>query len=201
MAAHLRIHRSRYVFRRRRSAWPTLEHLEARLVLSQLVPGGSSAAASLTPAAPIMAVPDDILTEIPVGNETGQVRPDQSASPVGYTPAQLRGAYGINQIAFGSVIGNGAGQTIAVIDAGDNPSLVPTGSSAYIGSALQVFDQTFNLPDPPSFQKFNQTGGTSLPGPVPTWGLEIALDVEWRTPSRRMRRSTWWKPGPQRSTT
>ena len=47
-----------------------------------------------------------------------------------------------------------------------------------------MFDSEFGLPAPPSFMKYNQTGGTTLPpaappNPIDGWGIEIALDVEW----------------------
>jgi len=46
-------------------------------------------------------------------------------------------------------------------------------------SDLKTFDRTFGLPDPPSFKKVNQTGGTSYPQADAGWAGEIALDVEW----------------------
>ena len=54
-------------------------------------------------------------------------------------------------------------------------------------SDLAVFDQTFGLPDPPSFTKYNQSGQTTnLPGTDPSagsgngdWEMEEALDIEW----------------------
>ena len=92
--------------------------------------------------------------------------------PAGYAPAQITGAYGI--------VGDGAGQTIAVVDAGDNTGFVNSTDPNFNSSALHFFDQEFGLPDPPSFTKFNQLGQTSpLPGEVPQWSVEIALDVEW----------------------
>src|SRR5438445_13419558 len=51
---------------------------------------------------------------------------DGSAGPVGLKPDQIRHAYGIDLISFsaGSVRGDGSGQTIAIIDAFDNPRFV-----------------------------------------------------------------------------
>lgn len=91
-------------------------------------------------------------------------------TPRGYTPAQIRAAYGVDQIAFGGITGNGSGQTIAIVDAYDDPN---------IASDLHTFDQTFGIADPPSFTKLNQNGGTSLPAANAGWSEEIALDVEW----------------------
>lgn len=90
------------------------------------------------------------------------------------TPAQISTAYGVNNITLPNVAAaNGAGQTIALIDAYDDP---------YIKSDLQTFDTQFGLPNPPSFQVLNQTGGTALPAQDPAafaWALEETIDVEW----------------------
>src|SRR5207253_3209276 len=50
-----------------------------------------------------------------------QATPAQSAGPVGYTPDQIRVAYGINGIQFGGIAGDGTGQTIAIVDAYNDP--------------------------------------------------------------------------------
>jgi subtilase family serine protease len=87
----------------------------------------------------------------------------------GYTPAQLTQAYGLNDVLFqtasGSVVGNGAGETIALIEAYHDPTLT---------NDLQVFDQTFNLPNP-TLTVINQAGGAVNP----EWEVEESLDVEW----------------------
>jgi len=88
----------------------------------------------------------------------------------GYTPAQIRHAYGFDQLSFGSVPADGRGQTIAIVDEMDNPTIV---------SDLNVFDTQFGLPAPPSFRVVSQRGGNDLPPPDPGWGAEITLDVEW----------------------
>ncbi len=61
-----------------------------------------------------------------------------SSTVQGYTPAQIAHAYGFDQISFGSgtVKGDGTGQTIAIIDAFNDPNIV---------SDLGVFDQQFSL--------------------------------------------------------
>src|SRR5262245_46500432 len=38
-----------------------------------------------------------------------------SPSPVGFTPAQIRTAYGISNIVIGGIAGDGKGQTIALV--------------------------------------------------------------------------------------
>jgi subtilase family serine protease len=96
--------------------------------------------------------------------------PLSSTTPVGYQPAQIQHAYGFDQIAFNGSPGDGSGQTIAIVDAFDDPS---------IAFDLQQFDATFGLPDPPSFRKVAQDGSSNLPAPDRGWAVEIALDVEW----------------------
>jgi hypothetical protein len=97
------------------------------------------------------------------------------ATPFGLTPAQVRQAYGINAISFGGVTGNGAGQTIAIVDPYDDPN---------IASDLQSFDAYFKIANPPSFTKVNEYGNSSpssLPPVDPTggWEAEEAMNVEW----------------------
>jgi hypothetical protein len=95
----------------------------------------------------------------------------------GILPSQMQAAYGVNLISFGSVAGTGAGQTIAIIDAFNDPNIVADGNS---------FSQMFGLPEfnvggGPTLQVLNQTGGTSLPAndSGDNWALEESLDVEW----------------------
>ncbi|MFT3883703.1 MAG: proprotein convertase P-domain-containing protein [Gemmatales bacterium] len=102
-----------------------------------------------------------------------------SSGPVGLTPSQIRTAYGFNSISFESVTGDGSGQTIAIVDAYDNPKFVSSTSNSFNTSDLHLFDQAFGIADPPSFTKLNQNGGTSYPTGDTGWGGEIALDVEW----------------------
>ena len=103
-----------------------------------------------------------------------------SPSPVGYTPEQIRAAYGIAGIS-----GDGSGQTIAIVDAFNNPAFLSSTDPNWTTSDLYVFDQYwrnngYNLPDPPSFLKLDQNGGTNYPVNDTTgWAGEIALDVEW----------------------
>ena len=105
-----------------------------------------------------------------------------TSSPSGYTPAELRQAYGF------SGIGDGTGQTIAIVDAYDDPVLLDSMETGFSGSDLAKFDQIFGLPNPPSFIKVNEYGSsTNLPGADPAgagnpngnWEVEEALDVEW----------------------
>jgi len=98
----------------------------------------------------------------PVMHPNHAVRPFASSGPAGgLSPAQIRHAYGFDQLA-----NDGAGQTIAIVVAYDDPN---------IGNDLAVFDQAFGLPAPPSFNKAVAPGTPEDGG----WAGEAALDVEW----------------------
>jgi subtilase family serine protease len=109
------------------------------------------------------------------------VLPDQSAAPPSgaITPAQMRHAYGIDQVTFGGVSGDGSGQTIAIIAIGDNPSFVSSTDPGFDTSSLHMFDEEFGLPDPPNFIKLNGSGQQSNYPTTSSGSVETALDVEW----------------------
>ncbi|MBI3864324.1 MAG: S53 family peptidase [Planctomycetia bacterium] len=89
------------------------------------------------------------------------------------TPAQMSRAYGVDQIKFGSIKGDGAGQTIAIVDAFDAPTIV---------SDLAAFNAKYGLPTTASGGAPIVTKvfpGGSTPGTDTTWAREITLDVEW----------------------
>jgi subtilase family serine protease len=67
-------------------------------------------------------------------------------------------------------VGDGTGQTIAIIDAYNDPTIF---------NDLHTFDQTFGLPDPPNFAVVREHKGSKLPKDNKGWSQEIALDVEW----------------------
>src|SRR5271157_6424774 len=96
------------------------------------------------------------------------VLPQVVSGPPGYTPQQIQNAYGIDEITFsgGKVAGNGAGQTIAIVDAYNDPN---------IKSDLATFDSEFGLSAPANFTVDNLGATTTDPG----WALETSLDVEW----------------------
>jgi subtilase family serine protease len=96
------------------------------------------------------------------------VVPMVSTGPTGYSPQQIQAAYGVNQIRFsgGTVKGNGAGETITIVDAYNDPNIV---------SDLAKFDSQYGLTAPPSFKVDNLGATTTNAG----WALETSLDVEW----------------------
>ena len=100
-----------------------------------------------------------------------QKHPGHSHNSVvtGYTPSQIDQAYGFNQIDIGGTVGNGAGQTIAIVDAYDDPNSQ---------SDLHTFDVEFGLPDPTLTQVLQTDGSPTMPV-LPGWAMETSLDVEW----------------------
>lgn len=141
---------------------PAVEALEGRTLFSAIPP------------VDLIAHPDFVLAQhVGAGNQG--LSPAATVGPTGITPQQLRRAYGVDAINFGDIAGDGAGQTIAIVDAFDDPNAA---------SDLHSFDAAFGLPDAPSFTQLNQDGGTSLPGTDPsarpnTFELEESLDIEW----------------------
>jgi subtilase family serine protease len=91
-------------------------------------------------------------------------------SPRGYTPAQIQAYLGL--------AGDGSGQTIAIVDAFDDPNVV---------NDLNTFSSTFGLPlicgtsgaDPLDCVNFTTATPQGLPRTDSGWSLEISLDVEW----------------------
>jgi len=93
-----------------------------------------------------------ILGHLPVASpfQTGPAQ--QTTGPSGYIPSQILSGYGINQVSFGGIKGDGTGQTIGIFEEGSNPAFVDTSNPSYSTSALAVFDKTFGIPDPPSLR-------------------------------------------------
>lgn len=126
----------------------------------------AAAMAGSKPVCPGPAAPGDARCHAHVvSDERGNVT--ASSTPAGYGPAQFRTAYNLPSSTAGS------GQTIAIVDAYNDPN---------IESDLGVYSSTFALPKCTTangcFKKVNQTGGTSYPKTNAGWALEISLDVE-----------------------
>jgi hypothetical protein len=133
------------------------------------IPPGWNAPAKLTPitgtATPGVTQPG----VTPAGVTPAGVTP--AAFPGYYTPAQLRSYYGLNSFTFNGTTANGSGQTIAIIDFGDDPT---------VASDLAEFDSYLGIQAPPSLTVLNENGGTSLPATGSEDDqLEESLDVQW----------------------
>ena len=90
-----------------------------------------------------------------------------SSAIQGLQPSQVRHAYGFDLIA-----NQGAGQTVAIIDAFDNPTAE---------ADLAVFSSQFSLPACSTANGCFQLvyAGGSKPPTNPSWALESALDTQW----------------------
>lgn len=88
-----------------------------------------------------------------------------------YQPPQFQRAY--NLLPLYAEGFNGAGRTIVIVDAFGSPT---------IKADLKFFDETFNLPDPPSLNIITPAGPVTFDNNNPdmvNWGFETTLDVEW----------------------
>ncbi|MCX4530836.1 carboxypeptidase regulatory-like domain-containing protein [Streptomyces sp. NBC_00841] len=87
--------------------------------------------------------------------------------PAGFGPAALQSAYNLPSSS------GGAGQTVAIVDAFDNPNAE---------AELAVYRQQYGIPPCTTangcFKKVDQRGGTSYPAADSGWSAEIALDLD-----------------------
>ena len=145
--------------------------------------------------------PDHSVAETSFADNTMSFTFNAASPAVGdfmsYTPAQIRAAYGINSIPnFGSATADGSGQTIAVVEAGNDPSII---------TDLDGFDRAMSLTTTSTQTLYQQYGAASsivsvynqsgtnitaniatsgsngVPAEDPTghWEGEETLDVEW----------------------
>jgi subtilase family serine protease len=96
-----------------------------------------------------------------------QGQPFAASGPSGYNPSDLTSAYGLSTA-------GGSGQTVAIVDAYDDPNAE---------SDLAVYRQQFGLPACTTangcFKKVNQLGKTTgLPRADAGWAEEISLDLD-----------------------
>lgn len=94
------------------------------------------------------------------------VRPSVDLPGFGYGPPDIASAYQLDTSAQ-------SGQTVAIVDAFDNPK---------VESNLKSYRAAWGLPPCTTkngcFRKVNQRGGSKPPEPDAGWGVEIALDVQ-----------------------
>ena len=97
---------------------------------------------------------------------TAQGRPLVTAAPVGYGPADLRGAYGLPAA-------GGAGRTVAIVDAFDDP---------HAEADLASYRTTFGLPacgtGDGCLTIVGQDGSATLPARDAGWAQETSLDLD-----------------------
>ncbi|CAG7656762.1 Kelch motif-containing protein [Actinacidiphila bryophytorum] len=89
-----------------------------------------------------------------------------AATPDGFGATDLQSAYALPP-------DGGAGQTVAIVDAYDDPTAE---------ADLAVYRQQYGLPECTTangcFSKVSQRGGGDLPDPDPDWAGEISLDLD-----------------------
>ena len=150
-------HPSRRPRRTRRIIRIGVESLEVRALLSSID--------SLTTILPAVS---SIIADRGWNNPGGQASEgltNPTPNTTAFTPAEILAAYG-----FSTSSTAGAGKTIAIVDAFNDPN---------IQSDLAAFDAYYGLPSA-SLTVLNQYGQTTnLPATDPNWSLEISLDVEW----------------------
>ncbi len=84
-------------------------------------------------------------------------------TPQGFGPDDLRKAYNLT--------GDGSGQTVAIVDAQDDPNAAQD---------LAAYRKQYGLPDcgDGCFKKIDQNGGTTYPSADAGWAGEISLDLD-----------------------
>ena len=90
-----------------------------------------------------------------------------ATSPGGYNPADLQSAYGLPSSTAG------AGQTVAIVDAYDDPK-----AEADLGVYRSQFGLVACTSANGCFRKMNQSGGTKAPRANGGWAQEISLDLD-----------------------
>jgi hypothetical protein len=131
------------------------------------------------PAATKTTLPSASPTAIEVG-AVSLPTPGDTPATSPFTPAEIRHFYGVDDVSFNGVTGDGSGETIAIVDAYNQPDLVDSTDPSFDTSDLHMFDELFDLPDPPSFTKVDEYGGTDVPTTYDAgWAAETSLDVEW----------------------
>lgn len=93
-------------------------------------------------------------------------KPVTNATPSGYGPSDIRSAYNLASA-------SGAGKTVAIVDAYDDPTAEQD---------LAVYRSQFGLPACTTangcFRKVNQNGGSTPPRADAGWATEISLDLD-----------------------
>lgn len=106
-------------------------------------------------------------TDVPATPLGVQRAADGDATPPrGYSPTDLRSAYGLPA-------DGGAGATIAIVDAFDDPAAE---------ADLAIYRKQYGLPactaENGCFRKVDESGGTNYPAPDVGWAGEISLDLD-----------------------
>jgi subtilase family serine protease len=135
-------------------------------------------------------VPGYVRTAVHVNQTPPQGAATSQLSPLWYTPAQIRSAYGFNLLPSSI---NGAGQTIAIVDAlgdryttttvtgqGHKTTTTTTTNDATVAD-WTTFCNQFGLPTTGLTVVYPQGQGAVGPtnSSIHTWAVETALDIQW----------------------
>jgi subtilase family serine protease len=160
---------------------PVLAAIAATTLASLAWAGAAAPSAGATPAGPAAQSAGKhasrVCAEVTTGASCQALRLDPAATasgvtpaaatPSGLFPADLQSAYNLPSATAG------AGQTIAIVDAFDDPAAE---------SDLGVYRSQFGLPACTTangcFRKVDQNGGTAFPRKNASWAEEISLDVD-----------------------
>jgi subtilase family serine protease len=152
--------------RRPRSLWRAGLALLCALVLVGMANASAAPAAHVSVKAVCGAVPTGYARCFAL-RVVGNDQPFAVGAPSGYGPADLQSAYKVPSSTAG------AGQTVAIVDAFDDPTAE---------SDLAQYRSFYGLPPCTAasgcFRKVDETGGTLYPAPSPDWDLEISLDLD-----------------------
>jgi fibronectin type 3 domain-containing protein len=110
--------------------------------------------------------PDHARCLVHVLDHSDGVTPDVGASPTGLSPSSIQSIYG-----FPTATTAGAGETIAIVDAYDDPTVF---------TDLDNFDAQYGLTCNGCINKVVEVDSLGNPPSADSgWALEISLDVEW----------------------
>jgi hypothetical protein len=120
----------------------------------------------------------DTIAAGPPDNRTAQpqltIKPQQAPSgPIGFTPSQIQTAYGVSSLLNSGTTGKG--ETIAIVDAFNDPNIVSD-----VGAFNSQFSlQQFGTSDGPTLAVVTPSGSIISLGTDAGWAKETSLDVEW----------------------
>ena len=97
----------------------------------------------------------------------GNPAPGATVTPSGYGPIDLQSAYALPSSTAG------AGQTVAIVDAYDDPK-----AESDLGTYRGQYGLSACTTANGCFRKVNQSGGTSYPKANASWSQEISLDLD-----------------------
>ena len=113
-------------------------------------------------------------------DSSGKIVPNASGGPSGYGPSSLQSAYALSTSGSG-----GAGRTVAIVDAYDDPNAASDLAQYRLQyglpavSTCTVTSNSVTSPSGPCFVKLNQSGATgSYPTANGGWAQEISLDLD-----------------------